>query len=203
MEKKFQMDRILKLALVSLAFNLAYSAYHIVFGMAAHSWWFLTVGVYYAILGVIRFAVLRSKTSGLFVRRFTGIMLMLLSLPLSGTVVLSFVKDRGVVFPLVVMLAIAVYAFSKITLATVNLIKAKKSRSAKLIVLRNISFADAFVSIFSLHRSMLVSFDGMSETEIRIMNLSTGSAVCIIVFLLGLNLVYTKKRLGGVKQVSR
>ena len=197
------MDRILKLALVSLAFNLAYSAYHIVFGMAAHSWWFLTVGVYYAILGVIRFAVLRSKTSGLFVRRFTGIMLMLLSLPLSGTVVLSFVKDRGVVFPLVVMLAIAVYAFSKITLATVNLIKAKKSRSAKLIVLRNISFADAFVSIFSLQRSMLVSFDGMSETEIRIMNLSTGSAVCIIVFLLGLNLVYTKKRLGGVKQVSR
>jgi hypothetical protein len=39
---------------------------------------------------------------------------------------------------------------------------------------------------------MLVSFEGMSNTEIQIMNLATGSAVCIIVFLLGLNLVKSK-----------
>ena len=58
-----------------------------------------------------------------------------------------------------------------------------------MITLRNISFAAAFVSIFSLQRSMLVSFAGMTEMEIRIMNVATGSAVCIIVFLLGLNLV--------------
>ena len=53
--------------------------------------------------------------------------------------------------------------------------------------------ADAFVSIFALQRSMLVSFEGMNETEIIIMNAVLGSAVCIIVFLLGLNLVRSKK----------
>ena len=94
---------------------------------------------------------------------------------------------------MIVMLAIAVYAFTKITLATIKWIKARKSKSVKLITLRNISFADAFVSIFSLQRSMLVSFEGMSEIEIRIMNVATGSAVCIIVFLLGLNLVQQKR----------
>ena len=190
-----RMDRTLKLALVSLLFNMVYSAYHIIFGITTHSWWLFTIGIYYAILSIVRFVVLRHKGKKHFVIRFTGIMLMVLSLSLVGTVILAFVKDRGTVFPLIVMLAIAVYAFTKITLATIKWIKARKSKSVKLITLRNISFADAFVSIFSLQRSMLVSFEGMSEIEIRIMNVATGSAVCIIVFLLGLNLVQQKRRI--------
>lgn len=190
-----RMDRTLKLALVSLLFNMVYSAYHIIFGIATHSWWFFTIGIYYAILSLVRFVVLRHKGKKRFVIRFTGIMLMVLSLSLVGTVILAFVKDRGTEFPLIVMLAIAVYTFTKITLATIKWIKARKSKSVKLITLRNISFADAFVSIFSLQRSMLVSFEGMSEIEIRIMNVATGSAVCIIVFLLGLNLVQQKRRI--------
>ncbi len=188
-----RMDRTRKIALVSLAFNVAYSAYHVIFGVFTRSWWLFTIGIYYVMLSIVRFAVLQSKMQEGFSVRFTGIMLMVLSLPLVGTVILAFVRDRGTVFHLIVMLAIAVYAFSKITLATVNWIKARKSTSAKLITLRNISFADAFVSIFSLQRSMLVSFDGMSEMEIRIMNAATGSAVCVIVFLLGLNLVRRKR----------
>jgi len=196
------MDRILKSALAGSAFNMAYSAYHIVLGIATRSWWFLTIGVYYVIVSVIRFAVLQSKTQGRFAIRFTGIMLMLLSLPLAGTVVLSFMKDRGKAFPLIIMLAIAVYAFTKITLATANWIKVRKSTSPKLTTLRNISFADAFVSIFSLQRSMLVSFEGMSEIEIRIMNVATGTAVCIIFFLLGFNLVHTKKHFGSINHTT-
>ena len=188
-----RMDRTRRLALVSLLFNMVYSAYHIVFGITTHSWWFFTIGIYYAILSIVRFVVLRHKGKKRFVIQFTGIMLMVLSLSLVGTVILAFVKDRGTEFHLIVMLAIAVYAFTKITLAAIKWIKARKSKSAKLITLRNISFADAFVSIFSLQRSMLVSFEGMSEMEIRIMNVATGSAVCIIVFLLGLNLVQQQR----------
>jgi len=191
------MDRMMKLALGSLLFNMVYSAYHIIFGITIHSWWFFTIGIYYAILSVVRFVVLRHKGKNSFDILFTGIMLMVLSLSLVGTVILAFVKDRGIAFHLIVMLAIAVYAFTKITLATIRWIKARKSKSTKLITLRNISFADAFVSIFSLQRSMLVSFEGMSEIEIRIMNVATGSAVCIIVFLLGLNLVQQK---GAIKR---
>jgi len=189
-----RMDRTLKLALVSLLFNMVYSAYHIIFGITTRSWWFFTIGIYYAILSIVRFVVLRYKVGKHFVIRFTGIMLMVLSLSLVGTVILAFVKDRGTEFHLIIMLAVAVYAFTKITLATIKWIKARKSKSVKLITLRNISFADAFVSIFSLQRSMLVSFEGMSEIEIRIMNVATGSAVYIIVFLLGLNLVQQKRR---------
>ena len=183
------MNRILKSALVSLAFNIAFGAYHIVFGVMERSWWLFTVGVYYVILSTARFAVIITKRKSRFVTKFAGIMLMVLSVPLAGTVVLAVVTDRGTVFHEIVMISIAVYAFTKITLATVKLVKSRHIRSAKAVTLRNISFATAFVSIFSLQRSMLVSFEGMSESGIRIMNAATGSGVCIIVFLLGLNLV--------------
>ena len=193
MEKTTRKDRMQKTALISLVFNILYCTYHIVFGVVTASWWFLTVGIYYAVLSIIRFAVLRHRGNNGLLVRFTGAMLIVLSVCLVGTVILAFVKDRGTVFPLIAMLAVATYTFTKITLATIKWIKARKSTSVKRLTLRNISFANAFVSIYSLQRSMLVSFEGMAKTDIRIMNLATGSAVCIIVFLLGLNLVQQRR----------
>ena len=193
MAKTTRIDRVQNTTLISLVFNILYCAYHIVFGAVTASWWFLTIGIYYAVLSIIRFVVLRHKGNNWLLVRFTGAMLIVLSVSLVGTVILAFVKDRGTVFPLVAMLAIATYTFTKITLATIKWIKARRSTSAKRLTLRNISFANAFVSIYSLQRSMLVSFEGMTKTEIRIMNLVTGSAVCIIVFLLGLNLFRRKR----------
>ena len=187
------MDRTLKLALASLSFNIAFAIYHLVMGVVTSSWWLLTLGSYYLVLSIVRFVVLRSKSQERFITKFTGWMLILLSIPFAGTVILSVVQDRGHELHMIVMIAMATYAFTKITLATIKLIKARQSTSATLITLRNISFADAFVSIFALQRSMLVSFEGMTEAEIVIMNTTLGSAVCGIVFLLGLNLVRNRK----------
>ena len=190
------MVRTLKLALASLSFNIAFATYHLVMGVFTRSWWLLTLGSYYLILSIVRFVALRSKFKEPFVTKFTGWMLILLSIPLAGTVILSAVRDRGHRLHMIVMIAMAAYAFTKITLATINLIKSRKSKSVTLLTLRNISFADAFVSIFALQRSMLVSFEGMTEAEILIMNSTLGSAVCIVVFLLGLNLTRKHKNEG-------
>lgn len=187
------MDRTLKLALGSLAFNIAFATYYLMLGLITSSWWLLTLGSYYLILSIVRFVVLRSKSKERFITKFTGWMLIILSIPLFGTVVLSVVQDRGHKLHMIVMIAMAAYAFTKITLAIIKFIKTRRSTSATLITLRNISLADAFVSIFALQRSMLVSFEGMTESEIVIMNASLGSAVCVIVFLLGLNLVRNRK----------
>ena len=183
------MDRTLNLALASLIFNIAFAIYHLVLGLVTSSWWMLTLGSYYLVLSIVRFMVLRSKSKERFITKFTGWMLIVLSVPLSGTVILSVVRDRGHELHMIVMIAMAVYAFTKITLATINLVNSRRSTSVTLITLRNISFADAFASMFALQRSMLVSFEGMSETEIVIMNAALGSAVCVIVFLLGINLI--------------
>ena len=118
---------------------------------------------------------------------------MLLSLPLVGTVILAVVSDRGITMHMIVMISMAAYSFTKITLAIINLIKARKSDSAKLVSLRNVSLSHACVSIFALQRSMLVSFGDMPQNDIHIFNAVTGAALCVIVFLLGLNLVKNKK----------
>ncbi len=189
----------LQIAIFSLLINIAYSIYNIILGTMTHSWWFVTVGVYYSILSIMRFVILntRKKKTKNNLNKFTGIMLVLTSLPLAGMVILSSLKDRGVDHNENVMITIALYTFIKITLATVNIVKTKGRKvSVTLNTLRHISFADAAVSIFSLQRSMLVSFDGMPESDIRIFNIVVGSAVCVVVFLLGLGLlgIHTKQK---------
>lgn len=180
----------------SLAFNVAYALGNCITGFFTHSWWFITVGAYYAVLTVTRYSVLqiRRKASGnydteLFARRITGILLVVLSFCIVGVNIMSAVKDRGTAFHEIVMITIATYTFTKITISIIGMVKAKRSASPVLKTLRNISLADACVSIYTMQRSMLVSFPGMESAEILLLNILTGTAVWIVVLLLGINLM--------------
>ena len=180
----------------SLAFNVAYAFGNCIIGFLNHSWWFITVGAYYAVLAITRFSVLqvKRKASGrhdaeLFARRITGILLVVLSFCIVGVNVLSAVKDRGTAFHKIIMITIAAYTFTKITVSIIGMVKAKRSASPVLKTLRNISLADACVSVYTMQRSMLVSFPGMEAADILLLNILTGTAVWIVVLLLGINLM--------------
>ena len=180
----------------SLAFNVAYALGNCIIGFLAHSWWFITVGAYYTVLAITRFSVLQVKRKAngdydteFFVRRITGILLVVLSFCIVGVNIMSAVKDRGTAFHKIVMITIAAYTFTKITIAIIGMVKAKHSASPVLKTLRNISLADACVSIYTMQRSMLVSFPGMEAAEILLLNIFTGTAVWIVVLLLGINLI--------------
>ena len=187
------MDKTLKTAFISFTVNAAFSAYHLILGIWSRSWWLMSLGVYYLVLSMIRFYVLRTKRQQRSMMGFVGALLLVLSIPLAGTVVLAVVKDRGKILHEILMISMATFAFAKITLATINLIKARKSYVPKQLILRNISFADAFVSIFALQRSMLVSFGEMKASHIMLFNILTGTAVWLIVLLLGINLLVSRK----------
>ena len=198
-------DRVLKSANLSLLVNFAYGIYNAVLGFVFHSGWFVALGVYFTVLSITRFSVLRVKKKAhndpeteMFAKKFTGCMLMGISVTLAGTVVLSAIKDRGVRYNQIVMITVALYTFTKITLAVINLIKAKGNDSPVIKTLRSISLADAYVSVFSLQRSMLVSFEGMDAEQIRLFNILTGSAVSVLVFLSGLYLL-TERRVKMAK----
>ncbi len=193
-------DRVVKIAFLSLVINFAYGAYNAVLGFASYSGWFIALGVYFIVLSVTRFSVLqiqRKANNDLsteeFAKKFTGGMLMGLSVTLAGMGVLSAVKDRGIKYHQIVMITIAIYTFTKITLAIINLVKASRDDSPVIKTLRNISLADAYVSVFSLQRSMLVSFEGLEAEQIRLFNILTGSGVSILVFLSGLYLLSERR----------
>ncbi len=180
----------------SLAFNIAYALGNCIIGFLNPSWWFITVGAYYTVLAITRFSVLqvKRKASGdydteLFARRITGILLVVLSFCIVGVNIMSAVKDRGTAFHEIVMITIATYTFTKITIAIIGMVKAKHSASPVLKTLRNISLADACASIYTMQRSMLVSFPSMEAAEILLLNIFTGTAVWIVVLLLGINLI--------------
>ena len=180
----------------SLAFNVVYALSNCIIGFLAHSWWFITVGTYYTVLAITRFSVLQVKRKAsdnydteLFARRITGILLVVLSFCIVGVNIMSAVKDRGTTFHEIAMITIATYTFAKITISIIGMVKAKRSASSVLKTLRNISLADACVSIYTMQRSMLVSFPGMEVAEILLLNIFTGTAVWIVVLLLGINLI--------------
>lgn len=180
----------------SLAINFAYAIGNCVIGFLSHSWWFITVGAYYAVLTTTRFSVLQIKRRAdgdfdteRFAGRITGILLVVLSFCIVGVNVLSAVEARGTAFHKIIMIAIATYTFTKITLAIIGMVKVKHAASPVLKTLRNISMADAFVSVYTMQRSMLVSFPGMEAEEILLFNILTGTAVWLIVLLLGINLI--------------
>lgn len=179
-----------------LLVNIVYAVGNIALGLWSFSWWLITVGSYYTVLAVTRFAVLRIRrrargdyTAEVFASRITGILLVVLSVCIAGMNVLSIVKDRGTDYHEIVMIAIAAYTFTKITIAIIEMVRTKRHPSPVIQTLRNLSLATAFVSVYSLQRSMLVSFPGMTAAEIQLFNVLTGTAVWLIVLLLGINLI--------------
>ena len=194
-------NRIFKFAVTSLSINLLYSFYNGIIGITSNSLWFISLSVYYTVLSISRFLVLNSsrksrKNSSAenAVKKLTGFMLILLSISLAGTTILTLSNDKETRYHKILMISIAVFTFIKITLAIINLVKAKKKDSDIIKALRSISFCDAFVSIFSMQRSMLVSFPGLTNFEIKIFNILTGSAVCFMILVMGIGLLMNKEK---------
>ena len=129
-----------------------------------------------------------------FIRAFTGSMLIIMGIIMCGVVYISVINDVTKEHHEIFVITMATYAFTKISLAIVNFVKRKHISSPVLSLIRNIGLADAAVSLFSLQRAMLVSFPGMDEYEIMIMNACTGTTVWILVMLIGTGIIYTVKK---------
>lgn len=188
--------KLIRSPYTGLVINVAYAVGNCLVGFRNVSWWFITVGAYYTVLAITRFSVLQlqKKANGncdaaRFARRLTGILLIVLSFCIVGVNILSAIKDRGTVFHEIVMITIATYTFAKISIAVIGMVKATHTVSPVIKTLRNISLADACVSIYTMQRSMLVSFPGMEATSILLLNIFTGTAVWAVILLLGINLI--------------
>lgn len=177
-------------ALLSLGFNLAYALFTGALAFADGSWWLLTLCAYHTVLAVLRWAVLRWGTrDDRFLQRFCGGLLLFLAMTLAGASYLAFLRDRGVAHHEIIVITMATYAFSKLTLALVRMIQSRRSVSAVPRVLGSIALANGAASILSLQRTMLVSFEGMGASEIKLMNALTGTAVWLLVGWLGIQLM--------------
>lgn len=187
----------------SFIINVAYTVYNGVIGIVNQSSWFITTAVYYSLLGVMRYHAVNTgrkisrmknqkliRKKELAVIKTDGILLLLLNLALSGVVLLTIAKGRAKAYSEIMAISIAAYTFYKTTMAVINMVKVRKMQSPILITIRNIGVADALVSILTLQTTMLASFQNTSNLDVNRMNALTGMAVCILIALLGISMIY-------------
>lgn len=192
--------RALLTAKFNFILNFIYCMYNFILGVVSGSLWFLVSGAYYMVLAVMRFGALtlnRREAGGWFMMRFCGVMLLVMSWVMSAVAYFSLMQGRAQSYHEIVMITMACYAFTKITLAIIKVVKAKRENSPVLTTIRYISLADAAVSIYTLQQSMLVSFPGMNVDEIFLMNALTGGAVCLFVCVLGIFMIVKKGNKNG------
>lgn len=171
--------------------------YNCVLGIASYSRWFVAVGAYYIMLSTMRITIIafsaKDRKNEMFIMKFTGIMVFILSVVLCQIVYMTINQFGAVKYHEIAMITIALYAFTKLTLAIYEFIKSRKNHRPYIKTLRSIAFTDGVVSIYSLQRSMLVSFEGMSQADIVIFNTLSGIGMCLIVICIGLNLILGKE----------
>lgn len=195
--------RTILTTLPTFLINVVYTVYNGVIGIVNQSAWFITMAVYYSLLGIMRYCAVNTerkisrmedskliRKKELSVIRTDGILLLLLNLALSGVVLLTIAKGTAKTHSEIMVISIAAYTFYKITMAVINMVKVRKMQSPILITIRNIGAADALVSMLTLQATMLASFQDTSSIDANRMNGITGLAVCILIALLGASMIY-------------
>lgn len=204
-----------------LGINLIYAVFNGVIGVTNHSAWYGSLSAYYILLSLMRFLsvsyakkVYAGKTiwsnakgdknsrpkdkddqeaRSWKVHRNCGIILSMSSIALGGAVIILVSGEGGKSYPGLMIYAVATYTFCKIGIAISNMIKARKEKSILLVTLRNISYADALVSILSLQTAMFAAFGQDSGAMIPLTNALTGIGVSVMIFALGIYMIRRSK----------
>ena len=180
----------------SFSFNLVYALGEIICGIYYRSFWFITLGCYYILLMLIRFVLLRGmrnkkKISRGKMYRRCGVMLLFMNMILTGIVVLAVTDNQGAHYAGYLIYAIAAYTFGRIVVQVRKLIKQRNSKNPALTISGVLGFVSSLISMLSLEIAMILQF-GNDTNFFRIMTISTGTGVCIIISALAIYMIATR-----------
>lgn len=119
--------------------------------------------------------------------RYCGIMFILLTIAMSGIIVLMYTSNMYFEYAGLMIYAVATFTFYRLTVSIINLIKASKQDDLYVQSIRNINLASALVSIIVLQVSLFQAFSPQSNTSIA--NGLTGGAVSIVILALGIFMI--------------
>ncbi len=183
-----------------LVINTLYSLFRLIAAIFYSSAWFGAIAVYYFIMGFIRLTLIRGikiaeKKSGN-VRilseyksyRLCGVLMFALNIGITGMAIQMIRDNLHYEYPGVIIYLSAAYTFYTITLAIINLVKARKTKSPILAASKALSFATALMSVFVLQTAMIAQFGGDPQFR-QIMNMLTGSAVCFATFAIAIFMI--------------
>lgn len=184
---------------LSLGINLIYVAVNAISAIIYNTAWFAIFAVYYAIIAIMRFLLVRyvgrnqigeSRIGELKRSRLCAYILLTVNLALSGAVLMMLYHHRGFEYQGFLIYVMAMYTFYMTTTATVDLVKYRKYKSPIMSTSKVIKFAAALVSMLSLETAMFAQFGGDSSPEMqRTMIMATGGGIAIIVTAMSMYMI--------------
>lgn len=182
---------------ISFGMNLIYTLLKLITGIYYQSFWFITLAVYYFLLAIMRFLLLhhmQNHNLGYDLKevkkyRMCGVIIMLMTIALSGEVILVVENNQGFSYAGSLIYIVALYDFYNIISAFINIVKYKKMNSYVISATKIISFISALVSMLSLETAMLAQFSQESEQYRQMMTGLTGMAICFIILTISLYMV--------------
>jgi len=196
----------------SLGVNTLYAGINLLSYFLYGSAWFLILALYYIILAVMRFLLLRfvAKT-GIgkdTVReqkrsRVCAVILLLVNITLSGAVLMMLYQDKGYEYRGILIYVMAAYTFYITVHAIVSIIKYRRHGSPVMSMAKVISLSAALVSMLQLETAMLSEFGTDQAAGFkRIMIASTGAGVsAVIISLSALMIVKATKEIKLTKGI--
>lgn len=191
----------------SSGINILYALLKFAAGVYYRSVWLGAVAIYYIVLSLIRIGLVRKERKSFKITdereqrlyelkssHFCGCLMFLLNIAVTGLVIQMIWQNKYYEYPGFLIYAQAAYAFYCMSFAIVNFVKYRKMERPILSAAKVVSMACALMSILALQTAMLMQFGDEKMAFNRIMNVLTGSAVCIMVFVIAVWLVHKTRK---------
>ncbi len=189
---------------LSLGINIAYVGINLFSWYTVESWWFVVLAVYYTIMAVMRFLLVRyfqkNEIGSSMVKewrraRICACILLLVNLSLSGAVLMILYRNRGYDYPGMLIYVMALYTFYSTIHAIIELVKYRKFGSPVIATAKIVSLSAALVSMLNLETAMFAQFGAeMSPENQRIFIILTGAGVSLTVITLSVLLILRATR---------
>lgn len=184
-----------------MTINFFYVIFRVVAGVRYRSAWFISMAVYYLVLGGMRAFLV------FYYRRYDGKqeircycyvawMLFLLNIPMGGMIILMVRTNSGFFYPGYVIYLSALYTFCAMAVSIVNLVKFRKLGSPLLSAAKVLNFVSAMMSILGLQTAMIARFSQNGEDYRKMMNAIIGGFVWGIVILVAVYMLWYSKKNG-------
>lgn len=183
----------------SLIINLLYAAVNAVSAVIYSTYWFGIFAVYYAIMAVMRFLLIRhfgqagadkSRVGELKRSRLCAYILMTVNLVLSGVILMMIYYGRGFEYRGVLIYVVAAYTFYITTAAIIDIVRCRKYNSPVMSAANMIRLAAALFSMLFLETAMFAQFGGASSPEMqRNMIMAIGAGISVVVVVMSVYMI--------------
>lgn len=174
-----------------------YVLFRMITGIYYQSFWFISIAVYYLVLGVIRLYLIKSHQDETKIYRNVAWSLFLLNIPMGGMIILMIRTNSGFSYPGYVIYLSALYTFYSFIISIRNIVKFRQVGSPILSSAKVINFISAMMSVLGLQTAMISKFSSHGEAYRQMMNMITGGTIYSIVIIIALYMLIHSHKLNN------